>query len=68
MKAIVNRARKLLEAIEHEGEKRQQRFSERSWQWQQSERGEAYEELTDLLENLESEIDMFIQEYEELAA
>ena len=66
MKKIINQMEKLLAIMEHQIESREETYDSRSENWQDSEKGEDYLEVTEGLKEMELDLMDWIEELTEI--
>ena len=64
MKKILNKMESLWAAMEEEIEKRTNTFDNRSEKWQESEKGEEFQEKTDRMQEMLDELIDWVEEFE----
>jgi dGTP triphosphohydrolase len=65
MKKLLDHLKQTVEMLNEEIEKRETVFDERSEKWQESEKGEKYQEITGYLEELRDDMDYKIETIED---
>lgn len=65
MKSIISKVENLIELVSDEINKREDFYSEKSEKWQESEKGEKYQEQTDSLSELLGGLEQFKDELED---
>jgi hypothetical protein len=65
-KALITKCRNLIEDLQAEKEARDNFYSEKSEKWQDSEKGETYQAITDEIEYMYDELENHLNEIESL--
>lgn len=65
MKNLLSRLESVSQSMTDKIESREETFSSRSWQWQESEKGEAHEEKTQELQMILDDLDNVINDFQE---